>query len=131
MLVSVPEDRLTGLDADLDPLVKEGYKVTTTLAERAYAQIHPGWSSCRIEVEGADHEGIIHEVSRYLSERGINIEAMDSETTQAPVSGSPLFSMTAELAVPPGLSGSSWEAGLDAIADRMNLEIRVIPELRG
>ena len=31
--------------------------------------------------------------ARYLSGRGINIESVDSETTLAPVSGSPLFAM--------------------------------------
>ncbi len=33
--------------------------------------------------------------------------------------------MTASVAVPPELSGRGWEAGLDEISNRMNLEIRV------
>ena len=86
---------------------------------------HPDWLPYRIEVEGADDEGIIHEVARYLSERGINFESVDSETTRAPVSGSPLFAMTAQVVAPPTLAGQGWEAGLQEIADRMNLEIRV------
>ena len=125
MLVAMPADRFTGLDGDLAELAALGYKVTTTPAERAGAEGHPGWRPYRIEVEGADHEGIIHEVARYLSSRGINIESADSETTMAPVSGSPLFAMTAQVAVPPDLAGGNWEAGLEEIGDRMNLEIRV------
>jgi glycine cleavage system transcriptional repressor len=124
MLVSMPEDRYTGLDGDLAELTALGYKVTTTPAGRA-AEAHPGWRPYRIEVEGADHEGIIHEVAHYLSDRGINIESADSETTLAPVSGSPLFAMSAQVAVPPGLAGQDWEAGLAEIGERMNLEIRV------
>ena len=50
---------------------------------------------------------------------------MDSETTPAPTSGVPLFAMTARVAVPPGLAGRGWEAGLEEIGSRMNLEIRV------
>ncbi len=125
MLVSMPEDRLAGLDADLEGLAAQGYKVTTTPTERTYAEAHPGWRSYRIEVRGADHEGIIHEVAHYLSGRGINIETVDSETTAAPISGSPLFAMTAQVVVPPSLAGSGWEAGLEEIGDRLNLEIRV------
>lgn len=125
MLVTLPSDRLAGLEADLESLIAEGYKVTTTPAEHSYSQSHPGWVPYQIEVQGADHEGIIHEVAHYLSTKGVNIESMDSETTLAPVSGSPLFAMTAQLVAPPELSGTNWEAGLAEIADRMNLEIRV------
>jgi glycine cleavage system transcriptional repressor len=126
MLVSMPDDRVAGLDADLEALAADGYKLTTSATARAHAGAHPDWLPYRIEVEGADDEGIIHEVARYLSERGINIESVDSETTPAPVSGSPLFSMTAQVVAPPSLAGKGWEAGLQEIADRMNLEIRVL-----
>jgi glycine cleavage system transcriptional repressor len=127
MLVSMPEDRFGRLHVALEGLTGEGYKITTTATERAKASARPGWLSYRIEVGGADNEGIIHEVARYLSERGINIESVDSETTAAPVSGSPLFAMSALVVAPPTLAGKSWETGLAEIADRMNLEIRVSP----
>jgi glycine cleavage system transcriptional repressor len=125
MLVSMPEGRVTGLDGDLAVLTADGYKVTTTATDPAKAGARSGWLPYRIEVEGADDEGIIHEVARYLSARGINIESVDSETKPAPVSGSPLFAMTAHVVAPLALAGEGWEAGLTQIADRMNLEIRV------
>ena len=125
MFVAMPEGPFAGLGADLEALAAEGYKVGTTPAERTYAEAHPGWRPYQIEVRGADHEGIIHEVAHYLSERGINIESADSETTLAPVSGSPLFAMTARVVVPPDLSDRGWEAGLEEIGGRLNLEIRV------
>jgi glycine cleavage system transcriptional repressor len=125
MLVSLPADQFAGLEEDLESLTAQGYKVTTAQARPTPAEARPGWKPYRIEVRGADNEGIIQEVARYLSQRGINIESMDSETTPAPVSGTPLFTMTAAVAVPPDLSGRGWEAGLDEISGRMNLEIRV------
>ena len=127
MLVTLPEDRLEELNTDLTALTAQGYKVTTTPTDRTYAQAHSGWLPYRIEVEGADHEGIIHEVARYLSERGVNIESVDSETTSAPTTGSPLFAMTAQIVVPPSLAEQGWEAGLAEIGDRLNLDIRVSP----
>jgi glycine cleavage system transcriptional repressor len=123
MLVSLPEGRAVDLDKGLESLAGQGYKVTTTPAQRTYAEAHRGWLPYQIEVHGADHEGIIHEVARYLSGRGISIESMDSESAPAPTSGAPLFSMTARVVVPPGLSGQDWEAGLDEIGNRLNLEI--------
>jgi glycine cleavage system transcriptional repressor len=124
MLVSMPSGRSVDLDTGLESLTAQGYKVTTTPSQRSYAEAHPGWLPYRIEVNGADHEGIIHEVARYLSGRGISIESMDSESAPAPTSGAPLFAMTARVVVPPNLSGQDWEAGLDEIGNRMNLEIQ-------
>jgi glycine cleavage system transcriptional repressor len=125
MLVSVPSEQLDGLESDLDRLAAQGYKVTTTQARQSHAEARAGWVPYRIEVHGADHEGIIQEVSRYLSHRGINIESMDSETTPAPISGVPLFTMTGEVAVPPEMVGTGWEAGLDDLSSQLNLEIRI------
>lgn len=126
MLVSLPVEQVGGLESDLEHLTAEGYKVTTTQVRQGHAESHPGWLAYRIEVHGADHEGIIQEVARYLSHRGINIESMESETTPAPISGVPLFRMTAEVAVPPGLAGHGWEAGLEDLSGHLNLEIRVV-----
>jgi glycine cleavage system transcriptional repressor len=125
MLVSLPAERLAGLDEDLESLTAQGYKVTTTQAEQTHAEAHPGWLPYRIEVQGADHEGIIHEVAHYLSQHNINIESMDSETTPAPISGVPLFTMIAHVVIPPNLSDQDWEAGLEDIGSQMNLEVRV------
>src|SRR5690242_347557 len=69
MLVSLPEDRAGGLDADLQGLRDQGYTISTTPSEHTYAEAHEGWIPHRIEVEGADHEGIIHRVANYLSRR--------------------------------------------------------------
>jgi glycine cleavage system transcriptional repressor len=125
MLVSMPAEQFSRLGNDLESWVARGYKVTTTPAERTYTEAHSGWLPYRIAVQAADHEGIIHEIAHYLSENGISIEAVDSECTPAPTSGVPLFAMKARIVVPPSLSGTSWEAGLEAIGDRMNLDITI------
>jgi glycine cleavage system transcriptional repressor len=128
MLVSLPSEHCADLDRNLEGLTAEGYKVTTSQAAQTYAEAHLGWIPYQIEVEGADHEGIIHEVAHYLSLRGINIESMDSETISAPISGSPLFTMTAQVVVPPSLASQGWEAGLEEIGNLRNLEITVSRE---
>jgi glycine cleavage system transcriptional repressor len=124
MLVSMPEQPAS-LDSDVEALIAQGYKVTTSLTQQTYAETHPGWLPFRIEVEGADHEGIIHQVARHLSERGINIESMETGVDHAPVSGTPLFTMTAIVAVPPGLAAQEWEAALQEAGEVLNVDIRV------
>lgn len=125
MLVTLRDEHVAALESDLETLAAQGYKVTTTRVPRTNAEAHPGWIPYHIEVHGADHEGIIQEVARYLAHRGINIESIESETTPAPISGVPLFTMTAEVAVPPELAAQDWKAGLEDLSHHLNVEIRV------
>jgi len=47
-----------------------------------------------------DHPGIVHQISNVLSGLGVNIESMETETYAAPISGTPIFRLEAEIAVP-------------------------------
>jgi glycine cleavage system transcriptional repressor len=125
MLVSLPSEQLLHLDKHIDKLVAEGYKVTTSQTEQTSAETHAGWLAYQIEVCGADHEGIVHEVAHYLSQQGINIESMDTEIRRAPISGAPLFAMSALVAVPPSLSGQVWQAALEEVGQHLNVDINI------
>lgn len=127
MLVSMPSELLARLDKAMEYLVAQGYKVTTCLTDQTYAAAHPGWQPYQVEVLGADHEGIIHQIAHDLSQRGINIESMDTGTIPAPVSGTPLFTMTALVAVPPNLPGQDWQAALEDAGHQLNLDIKISP----
>src|SRR5512134_1314137 len=80
MLVSLPAEQLEPLEQAAAGLTAQGYKVTTTRTEVAAAPLQADWATFQIEVHGADHEGIIHDIAHYLSERGINIETLDTST---------------------------------------------------
>lgn len=125
MLVSMPAEQLASLDQDVQKLVSEGYKVTASQTGQTYAEAHAGWLPFQIEVHGADHEGIIHQLAHYLSQKGISIEEMDTQTASAPISGSPLFSMTARVVVPPGLAEQDWENALEEVGYHLNVDIKV------
>ncbi len=126
MLVAVPEGKGEGLEADFKPLTDRGYTVAIAPALAEPDQGTAGWSPFHIEVDGADHEGIIHEVARHLAAHNISIEEMDSESAPAPTSGAPLFSMRALVLAPPD-ADDSWAEGLREIGWRLNLEIEVAP----
>jgi glycine cleavage system transcriptional repressor len=125
MLVSIPAAQRASLETDLETLAAQGYKVTTEYTEQTYAETQAGWQPFQIAVQGADHEGIVHEIAAYLAGRGINIESMDTETTPAPISGSPLFAMTALIVVPPDLLDQGWEAALKDVGQQLNVAINV------
>ncbi len=127
VLVSMPAEEVESLEKVVDSLAAQGYKVTSSQTEQSYADKFPGWLPYQIEVLGTDHEGIIHQVALYLSQCGINIESLDTGISHAPMSGTPLFNMKAQVMVPPNLSGKDWMPGLDEIGHQQNVDINVTP----
>ena len=125
MLVSLPAEQLPHLAEQFRGLMAEGYKVTIGETEPGPGEKPAVWRPYRIEVEGADHEGIIHQIAHHLSQRGINIESMDTGTRPAPVTGTPLFRMTALVAVPPSLEGQDWQSDLEEAGQHLNVDVRV------
>jgi glycine cleavage system transcriptional repressor len=54
----------------------------------------------RLTASCMDHPGIVYQISGVLSALGINIESMETETYAAPVSGTPIFRLEAEISIP-------------------------------
>ena len=127
MLVTVPAGRAGAVEPAFGGLSGKGFRINITATDRAAAEAHRGWFRYQIEVHGADHEGIIHEIARGLTQRRINIEWADTGTTRAPVSGAALFSMTALVAVPPDIAEHEWTAELREAAQQANVGITVSP----
>jgi glycine cleavage system transcriptional repressor len=125
MLVSIPADRIVGLSQGVDSLSAAGYKITIGQTVETEAALQCDWLAYHIELQGADHEGIVHEVARHLAQRGINIEEMETALVAAPMSGVPLFTMTAQVAVPPELVEQDWVAELEGVGHHLNVDIQV------
>ena len=67
VLVSLPSEKLDPLEKAIPRLVAEGYKITTTRTDQRCAEPHAGWLPYQVDLRGADHEGIIHEIAHTLS----------------------------------------------------------------
>ena len=50
-------------------------------------------------LKGADNEGIVHTFTNYFSSQKINIEEMETDILNAPITGQPLFSLKATLSI--------------------------------
>ncbi len=74
-----------------------------------------------------DHPGVVHRLSTALSELGINIESMETDTYDAPVSGTPIFRMDAMISIPASLSINSLREQLSEIEREENIDIDLTP----
>ncbi|MFZ5819831.1 MAG: glycine cleavage system protein R [Chloroflexota bacterium] len=125
LLVSVPEVEADRLPKTVERLQGEDFKVSVTETEWGVAARRKDWLPYRIEVRGANHEGIIHKIAERLAQMGINIESIETNVTPAPMSGAPLFTMDAIVVVPPDLPKHKWQDDLEEAADAVNVELTV------
>ena len=125
LLVSIPDSETDRLSDEVEDLSGEGFKVSLTETEWGVAARRKDWLPYLINVRGANHEGIIHEISEHLSEMGINIESVDTNVVPAPMSGTPLFTMEAIVVAPPDLPKHKWQDELEEAADQLNVELEI------
>ena len=105
--------RLRGLDArGLQIVARTGELPSPAVGQRV-----------ALELTGDDRPGIVRDVTRILTERGVNVEELESEVTSAPMSGEPLFRARAVLQVPPGLALADLRAGLEALAGELMVDL--------
>jgi len=81
--------------------------------------------NCQILLSGADNEGIVKVLSKYLEEKSINIIEMDTHIAQAPISGSPLFNLNAAVSIPGEVDGRDIQSDLSHIAQKLGVEINL------
>ena len=77
----------------------------------------------RLTASCMDHPGVVHRLSALLSEMSINIESMETKTYPAPVSGTPIFRLEANLSVPAGLNINTLRALFVEVERDENIDI--------
>jgi glycine cleavage system regulatory protein len=122
VLVSVADERLDALAADLAALEAQGLQVSLERsdepARRESVRLH-------LELLGADHPGIVAEVSAALAARGVSIEELNTDVREAPMAGGRLFEAHAVLEAPTTTSTETLGSMLEGLADELMVEIRL------
>jgi glycine cleavage system transcriptional repressor len=77
----------------------------------------------RLVASCMDHPGVVHRISTTLSKQGVNIESMETDTYDAPVSGTPIFRMEAIISVPTGTNVNNLRALFADIEREENIDI--------
>ena len=66
--------------------------------------------------------GIVASVSAVLAQRGVNVASLESRVQNAPLSGTPLFVLNAEIQVPSEVAVSALRKELATVCDEKNLD---------
>ena len=76
-----------------------------------------------IHVEGLDQAGIVYQVSQFLADHSLNIVDLKSTMKTTPESGTVLYLMDIRIQVPESIATKTIQAGLDGVAEALNVEI--------
>jgi glycine cleavage system regulatory protein len=125
MLLSLTDGNRQKLLEGLDNLNGDQVKVFVKETNLARLKVFEGFVPCEISVIGADHEGIVHHVAEYMAELRIQVDAMETHVTKAPVTGTPLFSMQAEVQTPPNISLPQLREKLEELGHQLGVDIQV------
>ncbi|HET6652384.1 MAG TPA: ACT domain-containing protein [Nocardioides sp.] len=122
VLVTVADERYDALTSELAALEAEGLRVglqrTDEPVERESVRLH-------LELLGADHPGIVAELSASLAARGVSIEELTTDVREAPMAGGMLFEARAALTAPSTTDVEELGSMLEGLADELMVEIRL------
>jgi len=128
ILVAAEGDGVARLSSHVD---KVGAGTGLTILVKPTRSPHEGPAVDAIPYQVAaysmDHPGIVQQVSHFLSERGINVRTLDTHVTSAPVTGQPLFTLSAVIDVPASENVRELRRGLEDIGAAENIDIEVKP----
>lgn len=119
---------ITGDSAELESVEQStaqlenelGLKIVTKRTERG--QPRTGYLPYGLKVTGFDRPGIVHQVSELLARLDINVRVLESRVSFAPLSGTPMFILEAELQIPDAPRLKELRKGLEITCTEVDLD---------
>jgi glycine cleavage system regulatory protein len=118
--VEVPDAKAAALADALRRLEARGLRVTV---ESAPGAVSLPRRTLVVDLVGLDRPGIVHEISRVLAQRGVNIEELVTDRTPAPMSAELLFRSRARVNVPEGLDAAELRSRLERLAQDLMVQV--------
>jgi len=112
------------LIAELRSLSADGIDITLR-SDQTGVDVPQG-ASAHLDLVSQDHPGILREITRVLSDKGVSIEHLETEVASGSMQGEALFKASADLRLPAGLSPADLSAALEATAADLMADINLI-----
>jgi len=120
--VGVPAEAHEQLRGALEGLSKHGIRVQFA---QTGIETSCTWKPISMELVGNDRPGIVRDVTRLLTEQGVNVEQLVTNVEPAPMSSEPLFRANATLGLPLTLSLDVLQKRLETLADDLMVELKL------
>ncbi len=81
----------------------------------------------RLKTYSMDQPGIVHKVTSFLNQQGINIEELETHLESAPFMGTPVFTLEILMSVPRTASVKTLRRSLEELGDTLNCDVDLDP----
>ncbi|MGA9846787.1 MAG: ACT domain-containing protein, partial [Roseiarcus sp.] len=122
LLASVPDASLAELELSLSRLERGGLSVTI---ERGAPEAAKPSRLIRLDILGNERPGIVRDVTKTLTDLGVNIEEFSSGLEGEPFTGVEMFRASARLRAPDGLSLDDLRKALERLASEIMVDLTV------
>jgi glycine cleavage system transcriptional repressor len=124
MLISGSMDTISAIRQNKSEIEKEA-GISIVVKETRIRSKPKGIIPYKITVTCLDHPGVVHQISSLIASKSINIEAMETESYEAPITGSQLFRFEAIVSIPASKSISDLKKDLEKLAEESNFDLRM------
>ena len=80
---------------------------------------------CVISAVALDHPGIVHNLSHAVSQKGANVESLESSCAPAPLTGSPLFTLEMVCSLPKEIAFGQFKEALEQVGKDLGVDLSV------
>lgn len=122
--ISIAEERIPALEKALQTLSGESLGWLLERAEEDIIVEAEDPMQLTLELVGNDRPGIVHDVTELLANMQLNVEAMSTEFSDAPMSSDKLFRATIEVFGLASVDAESVQNRLEALANELMIEIK-------
>jgi glycine cleavage system transcriptional repressor len=81
----------------------------------------------RLKTYSMDQPGIVHKITTFLREQGINVEELETNLESAPFMGTPVFTMEIVMLVPTAANVKALRRSLEELGDTINCDVDLDP----
>jgi glycine cleavage system transcriptional repressor len=100
--------------------------LSITVKPPSFRRMPESFLPYRLTASCLDHPGIVYRISGLLRAFGVNIESMETKSYSAPVSGTPLFQLEADLAAPARVNINQLRERLAELQREQNIDIEFL-----
>jgi glycine cleavage system regulatory protein len=118
--VDISEPAVARFEKSLAGLAAQG--IAVTVRRDSAAPISPG-RRVHLNLIGADHPGIVRDVSSALARHGVSIDELRTEVRPGSMTGEPMFTAQAIVILPKGLTTDELRTELERIASDVMVDL--------
>ena len=124
--VGIEPQHLEALTIALNQLSLSGIQI---LIDTADSIANATGKTLTFDLVGADRVGIVNEIAQAFSEKGINIDELETQCSSMPWSGEPLFEATGILLAPSNIDTDELLQQLATIENKLGIDINLNEQL--